>query len=84
MELCQRLLLNEIDRCNLGQAGKKREKLHQAKKVIYVLLSFLDIKWKNDDYPDEGRPIRNNQPVSTMENERIVEKSRDPEAYYRK
>jgi hypothetical protein len=31
--------------------------------------------------PDEGRPVRNNQPVGTMENERIAEKLRDPEGY---
>ncbi|CAG8661711.1 6561_t:CDS:2 [Ambispora leptoticha] len=29
----------------------------------------------------EGRPVRNNQPVGTMENERIAEKLRDPEGY---
>ena len=31
--------------------------------------------------PNEGRPVRNNQPVGTMENDRIAEKLRDPEGY---
>ena len=73
--------------CNLGQAGelvRKEKGESPSNKECDICFTFFP-KYKMERFwlPDEGRPIRNNQPIGTytMENEQIAEKLNNPEEY---
>ena len=70
--------------CNLGHSGKlvaqeKGETPPLDRDICFIF--FPKYKMERWWMPNEGRPVQNNQPVGTMENEQIAEKLNNPEEY---